>query len=359
MTDNNMTREEFNAKWPVAMPEGFFFPANSLSLDFLTMSGHRLKCCETSKREERYWSFPIGGGGYIGILGEGTTWEEAYACLRNGVLTGMDMGCKTETPRWEFIRLAKTKEEAQRLVEQDIARREAAKGFADAANECAKPMGILEEIISPAQAERPWVEQFFKPGSPINQETIQALNHLADRQDAESSLVRALTEQVAELLSRANADAARIEALEDARIESYEQESFRACKMQGFSDRLNALEAKAKDPEPVSEPYKLPYAERLERMVCAMSQSPVFEGWAHERVVKTAAAQLKAIDTHLSQPQPAREPCGVVDWEGLSASLSRAMRAWGYHDDGLAADSSAEKFVEIFKAHLGEGGSNE
>jgi hypothetical protein len=46
-------------------------------------------------------------------------------------------------------------------------------------------------------------------------------------------------------------------------------------------------------------PNPTPYAERLERMVCAFNAASVWEESTHENIVKEAALQLKAIDEFL------------------------------------------------------------
>lgn len=200
------------------------------------------------------------------------------------------------------------KQKAQRLVEQDMERRAVDKLDAQIEkNQDAfcRSMGIE----NPAKGTRPWDGRDIPEHErrDLRACTHADLNHLAARQDADAPRIAKLEKQV---------------RWQDGQIDELKK-------------RVG----------------ELPYAERLERMVVAMHSA----GWADKTdsdLVAEAVAALAAVDAHLAQPQPASEPCGVVDEDWLELEIRDHLKAGGC-DRHVAFAAS---IMCVYRAHIAERG---
>lgn len=274
---------------------------------------------------------------------EGAFWVEDGACYEHG---------EYEWHPWQGrifrglqeIQGASTPKEAQRLVEQDMERGypryrsapsypEAVLRFAageESPAKAARPSDSMEvpaphrhscqEILGgpkPDPLKHPWefransfaAEHGSSERVPVISAGLlkQYLLGIVNRQDAADADREALTQNHASHLHRLNdlikALEKRVGELADSSQLAHDHATKLWAHASGVDTRFKALEAKAKDPEPVSGPYKLPYAERLERMVCAMLADNDQRSLQmnHAEMVQDAELMLWSIDEHLAK----------------------------------------------------------
>ncbi len=210
--------------------------------------------------------------------------------------------------------------------------------------------------------ERPWdspVPEFVRNDGLTCGAAVTALDWLADQVDAQNAEIEALKKDLAYAFCSTRT---RVDALEAQQSGNPGQvlyaehlKKMEAMQAQHFETLATQQQAVAdivingQQPEPPSNPRQLPYAERLERMVCAFTTNPASDNTPWEEMAGSAAEALDAIDAHLAGPESVSEPCTLVDEDGLLATLNK----WISCEIGSAySKSRALEILEIVKSHL-------
>lgn len=324
---------------------------------------------ESPEPEAGFWVAPS----------RGKSWAHhenySYNAGTDEVLRAIDAG------GYEDIGHAKTKEEAQRLVEQDMERRDEEQSPAKAARPCDDDLASLlfelaiTKLSGRQDADAARIAKLEKRDAcsldafRVHEKEIKALEKrvglVEEKVEAQSMDLVGFHDELGSACAGYKESEGAIKALEKrvGELEAFNKETAEGWAYhqkcidslgsgyEALLEKVEALEAKAKDPEPVSEPYKLPYAKRFEAVRWVLRNK------SRESATEQTRAILQALDK--LQPQPASEPCGVVDWVGLESRIAHHLFGTSR---GQPAQDTARAAVAIVKAHLancGEGGSDE